>query len=353
MNIVRKPPMKFRLKSILSAVKKRWKLVLTICVISLLGLFFTIRSRAASQITLTFEHPITQSITKTLEVSGHIDAKEKVRMRFIAGGKLTYIGAKEGDTVKKWQTIATIDKATLEKQLQQDLNNYMQERWDFEEVLDNNKDRPLTLTERRSEDKDQWDLDNTVINVEIRDIAIKNSALYAPFDGILTTAPTSVASMQVLATDYFEIVNPGTLVFRAAVDESDIATVKLDQQAMLVLDSFEDIEIPTQVNYISYTSTESSSGTAFVVEFPLSQATISELLRIGMNGDIKILLEKKDNVLTVPAIALIQRDDKTYVQVKTGKNTSEEKEITIGLETDELVEVLSGLSESDEVLIPE
>lgn len=345
--------MKIRLTSLLNLLKKRWKLVLTICVIALLGIFFTIRSRAANQVTLTFEQPIRQSITKTLDVSGHIDAKEKVRMRFIAGGKLTYIGAKEGDTVKKWQTIATIDKATLEKQLQQDLNTYMQERWDFEEVLDDNKDRPLTLSERRSEDQDQWDLDNTVINVEIRDIAIKNSALSAPFDGILTTAPTSVAGMQVLATDYFEIVNPNTLVFRAAVDESDIAYVKQDQQATLVLDSFEDIQIPTHVTYISYTSTESSSGTAFVVEFPLSQEAVSELLRIGMNGDIQIVLEEKNDVLTIPTIALIQRDDTTYVQVKTGENQSEEREITIGLETDELVEVLSGLSESDEVLIPE
>lgn len=345
--------MKLKLKTVVQSIKKKWKLYLGILAVIILAGYFAMRSQASNSETLVFQQPIIQSISKTLDVSGHIDAKEKVRLRFIAGGKLIYIGAKEGEVVKKWQTIATIDKASLQKQLQQDLNSYMKERWDWEDTQDANKDITLLTPEQRAEDKEQWDLENTVLNVEIRDIAIQNSAIYAPFEGILTSAPTSVAGMQVLSSDYFEIVNPKSLVFRAAVDESDIATVQLGQKATLVLDAFEDKEINTQVAYISYTSSETSSGTAFVVEFSLSNTQIEELLRIGMNGDIKILVEEKENVLTIPSIALIERDDKTFVLVKSGENKTEEREIETGLETDELVEVLSGLDESDEIVIPE
>lgn len=344
--------MKSKVRSLISLLKKKWKLVLVILIV--LGIvLLVVNSKNKNKVVLVFEKPITQSITKTLDVSGHVDAKEKVRLRFPAGGKLTYVGAKEGDTVKKWQTVAAIDKATLQKQLDQDLNNYMKERWDWEEVVDENRDQALTLSERRSQDKDQWDLTNTVLTVEIRDLALQNTSLYSPFEGILTTAPTSVAGMQVLATDYFEIVNPNTLVFRAAVDESDISSIVVGQKATLILDAFEDIEINTEVSYVSYTSTEASSGTSFIVEFPLSQTEIEQILRIGMNGDIKILLEEKENVLTIPSIALIERDGITYVMVKSGENKSEEREVEIGLETDETVEVISGLSESDEVVIPE
>lgn len=344
--------MKSKVRSLISLLKKKWKLVLVVLIV--LGIvLLVVNSKNKNKVVLVFEKPITQSITKTLDVSGHVDAKEKVRLRFPAGGKLTYVGAKEGDTVKKWQTVAAIDKATLQKQLDQDLNNYMKERWDWEEVVDENRDQALTLSERRSQDKDQWDLTNTVLTVEIRDLALQNTSLYSPFEGILTTAPTSVAGMQVLATDYFEIVNPNTLVFRAAVDESDISSIVVGQKATLVLDAFEDIEINTEVSYVSYTSTEASSGTSFIVEFPLSQTEIEQILRIGMNGDIKILLEEKENVLTIPSIALIERDGITYVMVKSGENKSEEREVEIGLETDETVEVISGLSESDEVVIPE
>ena len=345
--------MKQKLTSLISIAKKRWKLLTFFLLLIAAVIFFIKRSQAANQVVLKFENPVRQTITKTLEVSGHIDAKEKVRMRFIAGGKLTYVGAKEGETVKKWQTIATIDKATLQKQLEKDLNNYLKERWDWEELQDENKNRSLSTTEQRTEDKDQWDLNNTVLDVEIRDIAIQNSAIYSPFEGILTAAPTSVAGMQVLGSDYFEIVNPETLVFRAAVDESDIGLISIEQKGSLILDSFEDTQFDTQVSYISYTSTETTGGTSFIVEFPLSQIEANKTFRIGMNGDIEILLEEKDDVLTIPLIAIIERDEKTYVMVKSGENQSEEREITTGLETDELVEVISGLSESDEVVIPE
>lgn len=345
--------MKLKLKSAITAIRKKWKLYLGILIVVIIGVYFVTKSNASNTEILVFQHPTIQPISKTLDVSGHVDAKEKVRLRFIAGGKLTYIGAQEGDVVKKWQTIATIDKASLQKQLQQDLNNYMKERWDWEETQDDNKDKVLLTPQQRVADKEQWDLENTVLTVEIRDIAIQNSAIYAPFEGILTSAPTSVAGMQVLGSDYFEIVNPKSLVFRAAVDESDIASVQIGQKATLVLDAFEDKKIDTQVAFISYTSSETSSGTAFIVEFSLSEVQMEEILRIGMNGDIQILLEEKENVLTIPSIALIERDDTTYVLVKSGENQSEEREIKIGLETDELVEVLSGLSESDEIVIPE
>lgn len=342
-----------KITDILNKLKSKWKLVAILAIIVTLILISFARSKAENKEELVFANPSKQSITKTLEISGHIDAKEKARLRFVAGGKVIYLGAKEGDVVKKWQTIATIDKASLNKTLQKDLNLYMQERWDWEDTRDDIRDRAIETLEQRSVDKEQWDLDNTVIDVEIQSIAIQNTALYAPFAGILTHSPTSVAGVQLLAADYFEVVNPESLIFRAAIDESDISYVSEGQNAELTLDSFSEDIISTTVNYVSYTSTETSSGTAFIVEFPLNEIMSNNMLRIGMNGDINIILETKDDVLTIPTIAITQRDTKTFADVKTGENKSEEREIVTGLETDDLIEVLEGLTESDEIVVPE
>lgn len=338
---------------LLKKLKKKWKLVLGIVIILALILGFSIRSKANNEIKLSFTNPNVETITKTLEASGHVNAKEKARLRFAAGGKVVYLGAQEGEAVTKWQTIATIDRAALEKTLEKSLNLYMKERWDWEDVVDDGKGRTLLHDEQKAVDKDQWDLDNTVIDVEIQDIAIQNTAIYAPFEGILTYSPTAVTGVQLLATDYFEIVNPNTLIFRAAVDESDISLVSEGQEAKLILDSFEDDEIPTTVSYIAYTSTETSSGTSFIVEFPLNEVDIADMLRIGMNGDIDIILETKNDVLTIPTISLIERDEKSFVQVKTGENQAEEREVVTGLETEDTVEILEGLSQSDEIVVPE
>ncbi len=338
-------------KNIFNWLKRRWKLVLLVLVIlGIVGIYFSRKQNNKTE--LTFEHPQVEDLTKTLDVSGIIDAKEKASMRFLAGGKVVYLGAKEGDWVKKWQTIASVDKAALEKQLQQDLNNYMKERWDWEQTLDDTEDRTLPQEEQRQVDQEHWNLENQVLNVEIRDIAIKNNALYAPFAGVLIKSPTNVPGVQLTAGDTFDLVNPQTLIFKAAIDEADISQVSLDQPADLELDAYPDEIIHTKVNYISFSSSQSSTGTVFVVEFPIESQDLTKY-KIGMNGDISLIVESKPQVLSIPVDATRERDDKTYVDVKTGENTYEEREITTGLETDDKIEVTSGLTTDDQVLIPE
>lgn len=340
-------------KSLRSVVRDYWKLGLLVAVI-LLGFFWWYQTQqAADQNAPEFINPTRGDIRQTITISGTVDAKEKARLRFIAGGKVTYLNAQEGDMVQKGQTIASIDRATLEKQLQQDLNLYMTERWNWEERLDDTQDRTLDTTELREKDQAQWRLDNQVINVEIRDIAIRNSYISAPFSGILTVSPTATTGVQLLASDYFEIVNPDSLIFAARIDEADVGLLALGQPAEIVLDAFLDKTFTGTIEYISYTSSQQATGTTFTVHIPLHDLSERELFRLGMNGDATILLAEKSNVLTIPITAIKQREGKTTVEVKTGETTTESREITIGLETDDEIEVLSGLSESDLILLPE
>lgn len=334
-------------------VRQHWLLTIILVVLLVIVAYFAYQQTVGSQVEKNFIHPQREDLIKTLDVSGYVDAGEKARLRFIAGGKVVYIGANEGDAVKKWQTIATIDRATLNKQLQQDLNNYMKERWDWEETQDDIQDRAIETSERRSIDQEQWDLENQVLNVEIRDIAINNTTLSAPFDGVLTSAPTATAGVTLLATDYFEIVNPDTLQFVAQVDEADISLVKPNQLATVVLDAYPDAEYETWVDYIAYTSSQGSSGTVFQVKFPLSELGGIELFRLGMNGDINIFLDERKDVITVPIIATKERDDRVLVEVKLPDGSTEEREIQVGMETDEKFEVLGGVTEADEILLPE
>lgn len=344
--------MKFDLNAIKKNAQKRWKVIAIAVVLLAAAGWYFLSASANNTPEQTFITPEEKSLTQTLEISGVVDAKEKARMRFAAGGKVIYLGAKVGDWVNKWQTIATIDRATLNKQLEQDLNNYLKERWDWEDTQDDIKDKSLDTSERRSVDKEQFDLNNSVLNVEIRDIAIQNTGLYAPFAGVLTVAPTTVTGVTILGSDYFELVNPETLVFMAAVDEIDISKVAIDQEAEIVLDAYDDETINTTVNYISFTSSEAATGTVFLIELSIPNPDLQKY-RLGMNGDVSILLEEKENVLVIPLAATRERDGKVFVDVRTGETEVEEREIEVGLETEDEVEVTAGLSTSDEVLLPE
>ena len=336
----------------LEFLKKKWKLLVVVLIVVAI-IFAFLQNLNKNQVELTFINPIRKDLVSSVNIAGRIDAKEKAQMRFVAGGKLVYLGAKQGDVVKKWQSLATIDRSTLQKQMDQNLNLYMKERYDFENTRDDIKDRTLDTVETRDVAKQQYDLENQVLNVEIQNIAIANTTLYAPFEGILTVVPTNVTGVQLLATDYFEVVNPKTLIFRAAIDEIDMHRISKGQSGQIVLDAYDGEQIDTYISYVAYTSSESSSGTVFLVEFPINSQDM-EKYRLGMNGDALIKIEEKKDVLTVPLDAISERDDKVFVNIKAdNKEGFKEREIKVGLESEDEIEVLEGLNENDQVLLPE
>jgi HlyD family secretion protein len=333
-------------------LKKNSKFFLIVLALGLLG-FWLLQRDDPQQTSLVFVAPVREDIVASITISGRVDAKEKARLRFVSGGKVVYLGAKEGDSVKKGQSIATIDRRALQKQLDQNLNNYMKERNNFENTKDDIKDRTLDTVETRAVASEQYNLDNQVLNVEMQNIAIANTTITSPFDGILTVSPTNVTGVQLLASDYFEIVNPKSLIFRANIDEIDIDRIEKSQTGQISLDAYNDEKIDTYVSYISYTSSESSNGTVFLLEFPINEQNIDKY-RIGMNGDVSIKIAEKQNVLTVPLDAISERDGKTFVKVKAdNKEQQMEREIKVGLESDEKIEILEGLSENDQVVLPQ
>ncbi len=333
-------------------LKKNYKKIIVFILILILLIFWWQKKETNQEVWETI-YPQEEDLLTSLTVSGKIDATSRVRLFFSAGGKLTYLGAKEGDVVKKWQRIATIDQAALNKQMQQNLNLYMKERYQFEDVKDDNKDKILDTKETRAFAQKQFDLDNSVLNVELQQIAINNTALNAPFAGIMTVVPKTVAGVAISPTEFFEITDPNTLVFRATVDEVDISQLRKGLEATIVLDAYEDEEIKTQISFISYVSAESTTGTVFLVEFPFNSNDLNKY-RLGMNGDVTIKLAEKKSVLTLPLEAIIERDDKKFVYLKnqeTGEKV--EQEITTGLENDEKVEVTSGLNPNQEIILPD
>lgn len=341
------------IKKIARQLKKRWKLLLILLGIAAGAAFLIYRNQQANQPNPTFIKPERTTLTKTLEISGVVDAQEKAAMRFAIGGKVVYLGAEEGDWVKKGQTIASLDQRTLQKQLQKDFNSYIRERWDWESTQDATDYDVEELETRRDIDQQQTQLNDTVLDIEIRDIAIQESRLSAPFAGVLVQSPLTVAGVQISASDIFEVVNPATLVFKAAVDESDIALVKPGQVGEINLDAYSDQPLTASVSAIGYKSQQASTGTVFVIDLPIVGEDLLNRYRLGMNGDVVLEIETKSNVLAIPLDATRQRDTKTYVDVRTGETSFAEREIQTGLETDDMIEVVSGLTEDEEIVLPE
>ncbi len=300
------------------------------------------------------EYSVTKNnIQETFELSGKVTAGNAATLRFSAGGLVTYLGAKEGDSVKKWQTLASVDTRQLKMTLEQKLNLYSIQRGTFDQTVDDNDnsvpDGDLSRTLKRLLEKNQYQLDNTVKDVEYLDLSLQLSRLSSPIAGVLIHAPIDTASVQVAPSDTWLVVDPDSLYFSADLDETDLSRVSVGQSVIITLDAYPDTNIESTVSSVSYSPKETSAGTTYEVKLAIPEDALSTL-RLGLNGTAAIIIASKDNVLTLPSSALSGSNGNTTVLVKSGSKYTE-KQIETGVENNGVVEIVSGLGESDHVYV--
>jgi len=292
-----------------------------------------------------------RDIVQSLEFTGQVNAQERVQLRFAAGGKVVYLGAQEGDQVVRGQTLATIDRRTIEKNLEKQLSTYETQRRTFENSEDAWGDSFSSEEERRNAEKDQFALDRSVLDVEIQSLAIESTRLSSPISGLLVDSPVNVTGVNLAATDVFEVVNPDTLYFQLFVDEVDIDRIYVGQKALVRLDSQPDAVLEAVVSQIALKAGQSSSGTVFPVDLTFISDVSIEQQRLGMNGEAEVVLAERTAVLTVPVEAVVFREGGSWVEVMVD-GERQQRSIEIGVESDEYVEILSGLNENDQVVLP-
>ncbi|OGV89151.1 hypothetical protein A2Z41_00105 [Microgenomates group bacterium RBG_19FT_COMBO_39_10] len=298
-----------------------------------------------------------ESLIQSISASGEIASQEQVDLKFQTSGQLAWVGVKEGDQVKKWQAIASLDKRELEKDLRIELNDYLNERWDFEQTYEDYEKSGLSeekwlVTDaiKRILQKAQFDLNNKVIDVEIADLTVKLATISSPIDGIVTSIDVPIAGVNITpATAVFTIANPGLMKFIADIDESDVGKTSIGQKVIITLDAYPDEEFEGETTNIAFAAiTTSGGGTAFKADISLPE-NIDQRFKVGMNGDVEIVTAEKTDVTTVPIEAIKTKDGKNYVQIIEGRSI---KEIGVetGLESDTKIEIISGLEEGQLVV---
>lgn len=340
------------MKNILSKLYK-WKwVVLGVVVVMGLGLGWKVTH--TKKVELVTVKPERQTIRDVLEVTGFVDASEKIEIPY-GIGKIAWVGVKEDQLVKKWQAVAKMDTQIAVKQMAQGMNTFNKQF----RTTDNTQDtydyygtQGLSLENKRIIENSQFDLRNTALGVEIADITVKNATLVTPIEGIVTRVDKPFGGVNSGATDVIEVVNPKSVYFAAIVDETDVTKLTDGMVTTLVIDAFPGVEFKSSLTQIDFSpSTSRSGGVGYKIRLPLIDGENVAKLRLGMNGTAKIVVAEKADVITLPAEALISRDNKNYVDVLVaGKPVR--KEVTIGLETDTLVEVVSGLEMGEVIVLP-
>jgi HlyD family secretion protein len=332
-------------QNILSFSKKLINKKIIIGLIVLL-LVWNVGSRNAQDTSQIKTYKVSQkTIKSTVISSGKIQADQSTDLHFQTSGQLAWINAKQGDHVNKGQTIASLDTQVLQKQLKEDLNTYFKTRLTFEDTKDSQQNQVITDTLKRIAQRSQADLENSVTDVEIKDLAVRFSTVASPIDGYIISDPIVYPGSNVFVTDTIvTVANTKSLQFLAEVDETDIGKITTGQKTAITLDAYPNDKFDSEVSLISPKAVTTSTGaTAFNTTFNMD--TQKQLL-IGMNGSAEITTATKENVLTVPVDALVYD---TFVWTKDG-NKYTKKEISKDLESENDVEITSGLTEGETIV---
>jgi len=328
-------------------IKTHKKIVLVIIVIFLI-LGFILRPQSPKPIaTQTISR---DTIIQSVSASGTVYSNSSVNLNFLAGGKLVYLGVKKGDRVQKGQVIATLDQRSAQVSLENALTDYDKQRNTFDTTQENNGNRKpqdaLSEAMKSVLENNQYDLNKAINSVELQSLAKEQSVLTSPIPGVVTKLDVTTAGVNVGPTTTFSISDTSNLVFRADIDEADIGKIQPDQNMSVTLDAFPDQSFTVSIDSIDYTSHQTSTGgTAFTVEGLISQS--DEEYRIGMNGDVEIIVAEIENVPILPLSSLI---DDTHVYVQTDKSF-EKRSVKLGLQSDTEAEIINGLKVGDRVAL--
>ncbi len=297
-----------------------------------------------------------QTLVDEITLSGDIEAEQKASLKFQTSGLLAWVGVKEGDVVKKWQAIASLDKRELQNSLNQYLNTYTKERWDFEQAESDNKDwqtrgmSDLAREEvKRSLQKNQFDLNNSVLAVESRSIALKYATLVTPIEGIVTKVDSPLAGANITpASAEFVVMNPDSLYFSATADQTEVIKLSASQSGMVTLDPFEGRTFEAKIKMISFVPKAGESGTVYEIKINLDLGDVRPAVKVGMTGDINFHLREIPNVLTIPE-AYLKKEKNDYFVTKDVNGKRVKTQVVIGSIIEGLVEIKEGLNDNDKI----
>jgi len=329
----------------------------------------------------------------SVDVSGNLEMPRKVDLSFGTSGMIKEIMVEEGDRVVKGQTLAKLDAPVLEANVAMAELNLEQTIYPYysythaadvpgtwlalDEAEGNLEEAQRLLEEGRIEEaqllleqvgqsldkaKEKsesriWSLPLSVKMAELKldqaEAELAKAVITASFDGVVADIYIK-EGQQLSAMTYTSpaicLIDPSEIKLSGVIDEMDVSKVKLGQEATITLDALPDKEVKGRVTFISPASTAQAGVVFYKTTITLENP--DEELKDGMSANAEIVIEEHDGVLLIPNRAVQGSLEKPWVEVVT-EGQIEERQISIGLSDGIYTEILSGLEEGEEVVLPQ
>jgi HlyD family secretion protein len=181
------------------------------------------------------------------------------------------------------------------------------------------------------------------------DARLADRSIVAPFDGIITEVSITVGE-SASQSPVISILNRDSFTLKARVPEIDITKISTEQKVTAVFDAQSSDTLTGKIIYVSPVATLIDGVAYFETTMELSETPL--WMRAGLNADIDIITDSKENVLRLPKRFVTTLPDGTsVVQTPQGKTTATTTIEVIFTGNDSFVGI-NGLPEGTTVVAP-
>ncbi|ODR97878.1 hypothetical protein AUC68_10050 [Methyloceanibacter methanicus] len=282
--------------------------------------------------------PLNEQVTAV----GTLLSDEAVTISSEIPGRLEAIHFEEGQPVKEGAPLFSLDDSVYKAQLADAEAKLKLAEQTYQRTTKLFSSKYATA---QSADEASSNLAVTKAAVELARVQLEKTRIVAPFSGIIGLRHVSVGEYitagQALVN--LEAIDPVKADFR--VPERFLPAIKVGQNIRLRVDAFPKETFNGQVSAID--PRIDVSGRSLLVRAKVPNA--EERLRPGLFARVTVLLQIKEDALTIPEQAIVpQGDDQFVYKVQDGRAAL--TKVSVGMRRSGQVEILEGLKVGDEVV---
>lgn len=357
-------------------MKKFWRyaVLLLIGVAFIYTIYFLAQKSKQDPIVYGTEQAVVDNIVKQTLATGSIKPREEVDIKPQVSGIIQELFVEAGDNVKEGQLIARVkvipDMVALnnaQNRLELAEINYNTAKQDYERNKALYEQKVIAVADfqfiEQSYKNALAELRAAQDNLDIvREGASKNmgsqslTLVKSTVTGMVLDVPIKVGN-QVIESNNFNdgttiatVANMNDMIFEGLIDESEVGKIKEGMDLVITIGAIENEKFNAKLEYISPKGIEENGAIQFQVRAKM-ELTQANFVRAGYSANANIVLDKRDAVLTISEGLLQFEDEVPFVEVATGENQWERRNVTLGLSDGLKVEVLYGLTTDDRIKV--
>lgn len=277
--------------------------------------------------------------------SGEIEGKQQAVLYSNISARVRKVHRKQGDKVGRGSLIISLDPLSASQ-------TYSAQRVAKIHYTAANRtyNRMLPLFKAGAISKE--DFDKVKVGLAVAKAGLTDTsyltALKAPIRGTLT-------DLRVSPGDKVEVGNVLAVVADISgsklimnVSQSDVEELETGQPVVIGKEKSTRKEISADSKITKISLSADMMTRLFRTEINLGK---DGKVRPGTLQFVQVLTYQADNVISVPIASVITRNDQTYVYLVTPNNKSEKRIVTIGKTNDTNIEIISGISTGDRVVV--